>query len=81
MRFHITFALLLVGIVIFAIKNEIDTKNYITDHKCKVTRTKLRDTYTTTTTSNGGVVTVPTVTTDHLYECEIAGDRGKSFWK
>ena len=81
MGFYITIFALLAGLVTFAIKDEIDTKNYIIDHKCKVTRTKLRDTYTTTTTSNGGVVTVPTVTTDHLYECEIAGDRGKSFWK
>ena len=60
--------------------DSIDTKNYITDHKCKVTRTRLRNTFTTAVSSDGGVVTVPTVTTDDLYECEIEGDRGKSFW-
>ena len=80
MGFYITIFALLVGLVTVTVKNSIDTKNYITDHKCKVTRAKLRNTTTVAPTTNGEVVIVPTVTTDHLYECEIEGDRGKSFW-
>lgn len=79
MGFYITIFALLAGLVTCGIKAQVETNNYITDHKCKVTRTKLRNTVTTTT-SNGRIVTVPTVTTDHLYECEIEGDRGRSFW-
>ena len=77
---YITIFALLAGLVTCGLTAQVETNNYITDHKCKVTRTKLRNTVNTTTTSYGVLVTVPTVTTDHLYECEIEGDRGRSFW-
>ena len=70
-----------VGVYIY--QESVKVEKYIDKHQCRIIDYKTTIMPQTIVTPNGtgaNVRTIMTPVTKHLYECDIVGERGSSFW-